>query len=74
MPTVQSAIGRFLAVAPVLAPPLLLIPEVPFICEVTNVLCLQSEVPLEKKLHVFEPTLPDAKDASADAEVAAWYA
>jgi len=35
LPNVQAAIGRFLAVATVSTPPLLLIPEVPSFCEVT---------------------------------------
>jgi hypothetical protein len=53
---------------------MLLIPEVPFICEVTNMLCLQSEVPLKFCWPVFDPVLPYETDALTNTEVSVAYA
>ena len=65
-PTLQAAIGRFLAVAlayAAQAPPLLPFPFAPMMCEGENISNLKVEGLREWFLPVFDPVLPYATDA-----------
>ena len=73
-PTVQAVIRRFLAVAAVQAPPLLLIIFAPVICEGDKIPNFQIEGLPEIYLPIFDQLFPYATDASADAEVTVAYA
>ena len=77
LPTVQAAIGRFLAVAAAStpqAPPLPPIHFAPVTGEGENIPNLQVEGLREHFLLVLDPVFPYATDASADAEVTVAYA
>ncbi len=74
LPTVQAVLLRFLAVAAVQAPPLLLIIFAPVICGGDKIPNFQIEGLPEIYLPISDQLFPYATDASADAEVTVAYA
>ncbi len=70
----QAALGRYLAVATVLAPSLLPIPVVPMIYEGQNINNLQIEGQPDFFLPISDPVFPYATNALADDEVTVAYA
>ncbi len=72
--TVQAVLRRFLAVAAVQAPPLLLIIFATVICKGNKIRNFQIEGLPEIYLPISDQLFPYATDASADAEVTIAYA